>query len=212
MVLPVTSFLPPFFPNVPALFLNPQSAEPRRRRTHTESKLFPSKSPVPQTRSAGFSVIEVFLVVTLLSAILALVIFNFFTFEGSLDDRPAFEQTRRSIAESHRLARERRESILLHYDPERAVMVLSDEKGQMLDEFAFPPGTEAQVKFFRIKPEAEMREEPDFEAEEEDLPTLAFHPYGSSAPFQLEFEQGTEAVTLRYDPFSGLSWERTDIF
>lgn len=162
--------------------------------------------------AAGFTVIEVFMVVLLLASVLALVIVNFFPFQGALDERPAKDQAWRAIAEAHRLARAERSTVLLHYDEEAESLVLADGFGREAARFRFPQGTDAGVEFYRILPEKEMREEPDFEAEDEAVEILAFQPYGATAPFQMEIETGTDAITFRFDPFSGLSWEETDLF
>lgn len=148
---------------------------------------------------------------TLLAGVLGLVTFHFFTFENALEERPALVQARRAVAEGHRLARETGAPVRLHYDKEREAMILSDRLGRERRVYAFPPGTDAEIDFYRLLPEAEIREEPDFEPEEDPVATIVFESFGSSAPFQLEFDTGTDSAVVRYDPFSAVGWERRDL-
>lgn len=152
------------------------------------------------------------MVIILLTATLALVVVNFFPFENALNERPAADQTRRAIAEAHRLARMDKVMILVHYDEESESIVLSDEHGAERKRYTFPEGTEAVVNFYKILPEKEIREEPDFESEDETSDLLAFQSYGVADPFRIELETGTRVAIFRFDPFSGLSWEEDELF
>jgi len=151
------------------------------------------------------------MVIVLLTATMALVVVNFFPFENALDERPASIQVKRAVAEAHRLARTEKVMILLHYDEESESLVLSDESGAERERYAFPGGTDAIVNFYRILPEKEIRDEPDFEAEEETTDLLAFQSYGVADPFQIELETESNAAVFRFDPFSGLSWEEEEL-
>ncbi len=151
------------------------------------------------------------MVIVLLTATMALVVVNFFPFENALAERPASIQTKRAVAEAHRLARTEKERVFLHYDEDSESLVVSDESGTECVRYGFPEGTDATVSFYRILPEKEIRDEPDFEAEEETTDLLAFQSYGVADPFQIELETEKNAVVFRFDPFSGLSWEEEEL-
>jgi len=159
----------------------------------------------------GFTAIEVIMTISLIAGVLALVVFNFYSFEGALDDRPALAQVNRAVAEGHRLAREKKAPVLMRYSEEEESMVLFDKSGGELARFDFPKGGEAEIAFYPLLPEEEIREEPDFEPEEEPVGFVVFEPYGVTAPFQLQLDTDSRSTSIRYDPFSGIGWERTDL-
>jgi hypothetical protein len=166
-------------------------------KAHIEQRCRPGKD--------GFTVAEVFMVLLLLAAVTALVLANFFSFEGALEKRPARDQLRLAVAEGHRLARTHKQDVILRYDADAAALVLSDPLGKELARRNFPPGTEAEVHFYRILPESQFEEEPSFELEEDPVEQLRFMSYGASVPFVIEFNLGDASEHLRFDAFSSMN-------
>ncbi len=162
-------------------------------------------------RRPGFTVVEVMMVVLLLAAILSLVVINFFSAEGSLDKRPAIDQIQRATAEGHRLARTHLQNVMLYFDTEAQSLLLRNEHGEELSRFDLPQGGEFSITFYRVLPEKDVTEEPFYEPEEDPVPTVTFAPYGAAMPFYVLFEGSKEARMFRFDPFSGLSWEKEDV-
>lgn len=152
------------------------------------------------------------MVVIMLTAVLALVVVNFFSFEGALDKRPARDQLQRAVAEGHRQARTERSLVMLRFDSERQSLLLESENGQELGRYDLPRGSEAMMSFYRLKPDKEISQEPKYEAEEDPVRLVSFEPNGASLPFLVLFEQGNLSQALRFDPFSALCWEITDVF
>ncbi|MBC2596153.1 type II secretion system protein [Ruficoccus amylovorans] len=170
------------------------------------------RSPARRRRQPAFTVIEVFMVVSLLAAVLGLVIVNYFNISGSYDKRPARDQIQRAVAEGYRLARLEGGIVSLRYEAENGALSLSDQQGKELARITLPGVPEdGEMTFYRIKPESQLTEEPNFEAEEDPVEVLDFQPYGASLPFLVHYTHGTEAFTLRFDAFSALSWEEEDV-
>jgi len=152
------------------------------------------------------------MVVTLLTAVLALVVMNFFSFEGSLESRPGREQLQRAVAEGHRWARAERSPVILRFDETTQTLQLIAEDGHQLSEFALPAGSDAAITFYRLLPEDKISETPNYETDEDPIPYLQIEAFGAAMPFMAVYEAGSTVLNLRFDPFSGLSWEKTDVF
>lgn len=152
------------------------------------------------------------MMILLLTSVLTLIVINFFPFEGALQNRPALVQFERSVQEAHRLARQYKQPVILSYNSDSESVLLASEEGKIMGEFKFPGGTSAEITFFRITPETEIKSEPDFEVEEHSISQLRFFPNGSSTPAIVEFTVGTDARMIRLDPFSGINWKLSDHF
>ena len=150
--------------------------------------------------------------VLLLAAVLGLVVVNYFSFDGALSRRPTEDQIRLAVAEAHRLARTRRETVFLRYEEATQSITLSNDSGETIAAFALPKDSDTTVSFFRILPESQFEEEPSFEAEEYSSNSVRFLPYGPSTPFIAELDQANELVVLRFDLFSSTNWKKTDAF
>jgi len=173
----------------------------------------PSISPIRFNRSTnGFTVVEVFMMILLVTSVLTLIVINFFSFEGALQSRPASIQFERAVYEGHRLARSQKQTIILSYDQESESVLLANTEGRILETFTFPTGTSAEISFFKVLPETEIKSEPDFEVEEHAIKQLRFFPNGSSTPAIIEFTAGRESKSWRMDPFSGILWTVIDRF
>lgn len=160
---------------------------------------------------AGFTVAEVLMVILLLAAVLGLVVVNYFSFEGAFAKRPVEDQIKRAVAEAHWLARTERETISLSYEDASKTIELKNTLGQSLASFPFPQEADVAVKLFRILPENQFKEDIDFELEEDPVDFIRVSPYGSSAPFVVELDRQQELLVLRFDPFSSVSWEESDV-
>jgi len=166
--------------------------------------------PKKRNRQEGFTVAEVLMVILLLAGVLGLVVVNFFSLEGAFAKRPVEDQVRRAVAEAHWLARIQRQTITLSYDDAVEAINLRNEAGAILGQFLFPKGSDTTVKLFRILPETQFGEEIEFELEEDSMQFIRITPYGSSPPFIVELDRQQELVTLRFDPFSSISWKESD--
>jgi len=166
--------------------------------------------PSQETRKRGFTVAEVLMVLLLSSAVLSLVVVNFFSGEGALDKRPAKDQIRLAVASAHRLARTYREIVFLRHDKEANSITLTNNIGKLIDSYPLPQGADLTIQFFKTLPESKFEEEPSFEPEEHSVQAIPFMPYGPSAPFVVELDQANELTKLRFDPFSSINWKETD--
>lgn len=180
-------------------------------RVNPEARILPEHAVhnphTPKRRHrSGYTAIEVFLVISLIAATLGLVIAHFFPSADVLEKRPALVQLQRAVAEAHRMARTQHRPVTLGFDAEGQRLVLHGENGTELAAYGFPEGSEARLSFYRLLPEQQVQQEPTLEAEETEVQRIAFHPHGFTAPFLVEYETGYQAQTLRFDPFSALTW------
>jgi type II secretory pathway pseudopilin PulG len=169
-----------------------------------------SLQPLQGSRTGGFTVVEVIMVLSLLAAVLALLVVNFFAFDGAFSRRPALDQVQRAVAEAHRLARSEGIPVRLSFDASAGALTLHDSDGTLLKDFPFPSGVEADVRFYPIRPERAFEQNPFFEPDEHPVTAIRFLPFGASLPFAIQVGLGDRAASLRFDPFSALSWQQSD--
>jgi type II secretory pathway pseudopilin PulG len=158
-------------------------------------------------RTSGFTVVEVFMVVTLLAIVAGLMVTPIHGILESFHVRPLEEVALSTVRKAHMQARLRNETVILSYLSTSNCFQLCTRDGIFLEEILIdrPAGTdtdEALVAFYRLLPEDPERNEPAYEQEEEPTGSIPFHPCGASTPFAITLKDRKNLVRLVLDPFS----------
>ncbi len=154
----------------------------------------------------GFTAVEVTLVIALLAAFLGLAIINFFSMENPFERRPPLERLNEAVARAHWHAQLRNETVSLSFDAENESLLIHSRRGELLDRFAFVPGSQVELTFYPVLPDNQIDSEPNFEAGEYALDRLYIAPWGAG-PFIVNWETRNTAAEFVFDPFSVLKWQ-----
>lgn len=165
------------------------------------------KAVRPTASIAGFTVVEVFMVIALLAAIFTLVAVNFADQPKKWQIRPAKSVLTTAIGEAHDTSRIQKKQTRLLFDEETQSLLVEDVNGVLVGQHTFPPNVVRSLIFYRILPEEQTGEKPAFEPEEDAVTVINFHPSGASSPFRAELETATSRVSFIFDPFSNSIWE-----
>ena len=153
---------------------------------------------------AGFSLLEIILVIALITLASGVIITNFTTFLN-FDEQINPEDSLRSAIRSARFqAASERNVTTLSYDDEAGALVISGgERFQLNSNF----GKEGrgEIRFYLLPPAEGLGRFPDAESSRLETKKLSFAPDRSSSPFAVEIDTG-EGSTQRliFDPFSSL--------
>lgn len=163
------------------------------------------KHPV---RRLGFTVVEVFLVITLLAIVTALMVVPVQRLAEAMQVRPLAEVVQSSIRRAHVEARQRNETVLLMYHSKSNVLELCTTGGTFIERIpllASSVGGEQEpvLEVYRLVPEDPEGEAAAYDSEDEESDTIVFHPAGASTPVAIHILAGAEPVRLVMDPFSG---------
>ncbi|MDF7808151.1 hypothetical protein P4E94_11925 [Pontiellaceae bacterium B12219] len=155
-------------------------------------------------QQAGFTVVEVFLVITLLAIVATLMVVPVQHMAEQVQVRPLEETLLNVVRKAHMEARQRNIPVVLHYAGESNVLELATASGIMIEEIDLQAAAgeeDAEIlRFFRMLPEDPKNESLAYETEEESIDSIVFHPAGASAPFAIELLQ--KDIRLVMDPFS----------
>lgn len=152
----------------------------------------------------GFTAVEVFAVISLLSILMVL---GFSRYDRILDAwqrKHPKDVAAGMVRQGHMLARQHQQTVYLGYDEESGSFLIWNAGGSHLKRELLPKrGDEAlRVRFFRIMPEERLSGPMAFELEELPAESIPFHPAGVTPPFVMILETGLEQSVLRFDPFS----------
>jgi Tfp pilus assembly protein FimT len=155
-------------------------------------------------QQAGFTVVEVFLVITLLAIVATLMVVPVQQMSEQVQVRPLEETLLSVVRKAHMEARQRNVPVVLYYTGESNLLELTTAEGVMIEEINLQvlSGEEEDeiLKFYRILPEDPKNESIAYESEEEAIDSIVFHPTGASTPFAIELLQ--KDIRLVLDPFS----------
>ena len=155
-------------------------------------------------RQDGFTVVEVFLVITLMAIVATLMIVPVRQLAENMHVRPLEETVLSVVRKAHLEARQRNVSVVLHYSGESNRLELTTADGVLLEEIDLlaASGEDAAelLQFYRVLAEDPKNDAIAYESEEEPIEFIIFHPAGVSTPFTIELPE--KDVRLVMDPFS----------
>lgn len=162
---------------------------------------------MPRTHTRGFTVVEVFMVITLLAIVVGLMVAPIHRIMDSLHTRPLEEVVLSVVRDAHLQARQRKESVVLGYQAASNCLQLCTRDGILLKNFALelPPDVDEgtpMLVFYRLLPEDPEADEAAYEAEDEPVESIIFHSSGASTPFSATLMDRKNTVRLVLDPFS----------
>ena len=157
-------------------------------------------------RTHGFTVIEVFLVITLLAIVVGLMVVPARRIAEAMAVRPTEAVLLAAVHDAHTRARQSNMTLLLSCLSETNALQLHTRDGMLLQ--STPLGSPREdddplLRFYRLRPEDPERDDDAFEAEAEPAAFIAFQPSGASTPFAADVRDGAGLIRLVLDPFSG---------
>lgn len=164
------------------------------------------KSRFRQIGRAGFSLIEILLVLAIAAVLSGVVVLSAEALMKPPEDRPIDEQVKRVVREARFRAAESKQMAYMTFDEEASMFVIQAESGAALGE-GFPSGydpeaTDLTVAFYVMLPSKGDFRGFDRENEREQRRRVAFAPDRSSNPFEVVWTVDGETERLRFDPFS----------
>lgn len=184
-------------PECPA---EPEAFAPQGHRAIPDGH--PAVPPQRRAARAGFTVIEVFSVIALLAAIIALSIINVDFSPSKWAVRPARDSLIYAVGEAHNQSRLRKEDVFLRYNAQDEALLLENAGGENLLSIPLPKGQVSTMTFYRILPETERSDTLTHEPEEEPVNSIAFSSSGGATPTVIEIDMDSGRRTLIFDPFS----------
>ena len=153
---------------------------------------------------AGFSLLEIILVIALITLASSVIITNFTTFLNFDEQINPEDSLRTAIRSARFQAANERSVTTLSYDDEAGALVISGgERFQLNSNF----GKEGrgEIRFYLLPPAEGMGSFPDAETSRLETKKLSFAPDRSSSPFAVEIDTGEgSAQRFIFDPFSSL--------
>lgn len=157
-----------------------------------------------QLRQDGFTVVEVFLVITLMAIVATLMIIPVQQLVENMHVRPLEQTVLSVIRKAHLEARQRNAPVVLHYSGESNLLELTTADGVVLEEIDLraASGEDASeiLRFHRILAEDPKNDSMAYESEDDPVDFIVFHPAGASTPFAIELTE--KDIRLVMDPFS----------
>lgn len=155
-------------------------------------------------RQDGFTVVEVFLVITLMAIVATLMIVPVHQLAENMHVRPLEETVLSVIRKAHLEARQRNEPVVLQYSVESNLLELTTADGVLLEEIDLRAASGERaaepLRFYRILAEDPKNESIAYESENDPVESIVFHPAGASTPFIIELSE--KDIRLIMDPFS----------
>jgi type II secretory pathway pseudopilin PulG len=172
---------------------------------------------------AGFSLIEIVVVLGLMAFATAIVITNFAALVDSGDSRTSEEILQAAVREARFVAASERTITELRFDKESGSLLISSEAGDGLSiasetsdddtsdgkTFAlgesFSQGGPAEIRFYLVPPAEGLGPAPDASRTKLETTVVKFAPDRSSSPFVVDIDMGSGTPTrMIFDPFSSL--------
>ena len=162
---------------------------------------------------AGFSLIEIMIVLALVAVLAAIVSGNIAGFIDGAKVEPPGRVLKRAVLEGIYLSNERKREVRLSYLEENASFLISDPQGKILKDFKIyddlteeiqsSPEKMPMVYFTAIGPGLGVDgKDTDLDEEQLELNSIRFHS-GCSTPFIAEIFFREKSEVLQFDPFSG---------
>lgn len=159
----------------------------------------------PAQGRAGFTLIEILLVIALIALAASVVIVNFTAFADRDDSTSPEEVLTAAIRRARFIAAAERITTQLRYDEDSGSLQIDPIGEQFPINSDFGPDGRGLIRFFLIPPAEGLGPFPDPKRSTLRTPAVAFAPDRSSSPFIAEVDSGQGMPTrLRYDPFSSL--------
>lgn len=166
----------------------------------------PRSSRPRATRAAGFSLIEILVVLALIALLGSMLVVNITSMTGGLGPRPLPEILKRAVRDARFEAASRKEVVTLHFAAELGAFVVRDAAGQAVRERETGLGPGARgvaVRFEQILPQ-QGTSGWNLRDRREEINALRFAPDRSSTPFVAIVEADGRSSEHRFDPFSNL--------
>jgi Tfp pilus assembly protein FimT len=153
---------------------------------------------------AGFSLIEIALVLGLITVAASIVIANFATMADRGDAQSTQELIHASVRKARFVAASSRTVTTLQFNKELGSLQISDSESITLNS-DFSKDGPAQIRFFLVPPAQGLERFPEAERTQLQTNEVRFAPDRSSSPFVVEIDSGSGTPErMVFDPFSSL--------
>jgi Tfp pilus assembly protein FimT len=153
----------------------------------------------------AFTLLEVFMVVSLIGALAVLFILPIFGSGSRLGNIKSSELIARVVQAARTYALNDGVGIGLGFDSEKQIFILKDAFGNFVQSFPMDEGYESshEVYFHRIAPELELNGAPVYASEEREIDSIFFSAIGVSAPFRVSVQSENGEKSFRIHGLSG---------
>lgn len=158
---------------------------------------------------AGFTLIELIIVIGLIALVGGLVITSVGGILSGLGERPIPEILRMAVREARYQAAYQKDTTFLRYDADSHVFRVESATGSIIATFptGYSDDDRIDIRFYQILPERGLRVS-GLGANRSQLDAPRFRPDRSSTPFEVEVRIGMETTSHRFDPFSDIEIRR----
>lgn len=154
---------------------------------------------------AGFSLLEILLVIALIALASSILITNFTTFSDFTQEAIPEEVLAAAIRKARFIAAADRITTKLRYDDESGTLQIDPTGDQFSINSDFGPDGRGEIRFFLIPPAVGLSSFSDPNEAKLKTKAVVFAPDRSSSPFIAEIDSGRGSPTrLRFDPFSSV--------
>lgn len=163
-----------------------------------------------QRAGAGFSLIEIVLVLGLIAVAGSIVIANFASMADRGDTQTTQELLHAAVRKARFVAANNRMVTTLRFDKESGSLQISDTDEITLNA-DFGKDGPAEIRFYLVPPAEGLASFPSAERTRLETAAVRFAPDRSSSPFAVEIDSGSgTAERLVFDPFSSLLIRREE--
>ena len=159
-------------------------------------------------RQAGFSLIEILLVLALMAVAGSIVIFNFAAYADRGDELSAEESLSAAIRKARYLAAKERQIVSLSFDKENGQLLVQGERSEDANfplHKSFNKDGNADIRFYTFMSSEGPNKATGPKATETETQIVIFAPDRSSSPFVVAIDSGFGSPERhRFDPFSSL--------
>lgn len=161
--------------------------------------------------AAGFSLIEILLVLALIAIASTVVIVNFAAFADRGTTNNAVDNLNQAVRTARFLAVQGHQEVSLRFDPEGGQLLIEKGNASMeeivLDD-AFKTNGGSTIRFYLIPSSAGLSQSVDASDARQETPRVRFAADGTSTPFVAAIDTGAGTEDrFSYDPFSNLRME-----
>jgi Tfp pilus assembly protein FimT len=154
--------------------------------------------------AAGFSLIEIVMVLGLIAVAGSIVIANFASMVDRGDTQTTQELIHASVRKARFIAASSRNITTLRFDKDTGSLQVSEVDSIALNA-DFGKGGPAEIRFYLVPPAQGLEQFPDAERTRLETSEVRFAPDRSSSPFVVEIDSGSgNPERLVFDPFSSL--------